>query len=377
MATKHSLFRLTKICFIVWILCIIVFFVSILVGTSFFQKPVTETAFGNSDLYIQIIMSSIVVGVVSFALGVWFFILFDLIQTKILRIILIPIVAFIFIRISGYLYSYFFKTNNFAQESNLVSPSVPEESTEQMKAKVFTLVNEERKKAGLKELNDSQVLDTTATNKANDMFAKNYWDHVSPEGTTPWVLFGNVGYVFREAGENLAKDYLSSKKVVNGWMISPTHKENILNPLYKETGIAVIDGTLLGRPTRIIVQHFGNPYTPNLVASKTGSIIKYKEWCTGNEINVYEKELIVKKSSDGNTYGMTSGDWICYENFLSGKGVPNRTPSRTGEIIPYKEWCTGKDISIYEYELIYRNINGMNYSMTQGDWDCYDSKYKR
>jgi uncharacterized protein YkwD len=276
-----------------------------------------------------------------------------------------------------FIYSHITGKNAIFYPSTTPSVSTAKEDPAQMKADIFTQINNERVKAGLKPLKESQTLDTSASDKVKDMFAKNYYSHTSPDGSSPWVLFGKAGYSYRYAGENLAENYYSGSSAVSAWMGSQEHKDNILNPDYTETGIAVADGTLLGVPgTRLIVQHFGTPYTPNLVASKTGNVIKYHEWCTGKDINVYENEIIVKKSSDGNIYGMTSSDWVCYENYLSGKSAPSRTPSRTGKIIPYHEWCTGKDISIYENELIYRIIDGKSYAMTQGDWDCYDSKNK-
>lgn len=367
----------TKLFLLIWLGCIGIFVLNLIFGTSFFTHMVTETAFGKTKIFSGTMIISILVGIISFIICVGSFVLAKILKNKSLRA---PALFFMLILLAGpgvYIYSNLTGKNSTFYPSLTSSVSISKENPNQMKTNIFTLVNNERAKAGLKPLVESQVLDTSTTNKANDMFAKNYWAHVSPEGNTPWVLFGNVGYSYNFAGENLAKDYFSGGETVTGWMNSPGHKENILNPNYTETGIAVVDGTLSGASTRLIVQHFGKPYAPNLTASKTGTIIKYKEWCTGNEISVYTNEIIVKKSSDGNTYGMTSGDWICYENFLSGKSAPNRTPSRTGRIISYHEWCTGKDISIYEYELIFRTIDGKSYSMTQGDWDCYDSKTKK
>lgn len=46
--------------------------------------------------------------------------------------------------------------------------------------------------------------------------------------------------------------------------------------------------------------------------TRTGNIIKYHEWCTGKDISVYENELLEKKGADGKTYNMTQGDWDCF-----------------------------------------------------------------
>ncbi len=371
---KQFSFRNTTL--LTWILSIVGFMITIALGTNLFRDDIQSTKFGSSDYFIFIMVSFIVTGLISF-LMFFLTIIFKLISKIIKPKSLIVIILFILLSgLGGYFY---LKISNY-QTSNLKLNSVANivntsETNSEMKNNLFKLVNEERVKAGLNPLKESEVLDTTATDKANDMIAKNYWAHISPDGTQPWAFFGKVGYGYRYAGENLARDYSSSEATVVGWMNSPDHKKNILDSNYTETGIAVIDGSLQGISTKLAVQHFGTPYKANLVASKTGNLIKYREWCTGTDINVYENEIIVKKSSDGGTYGMTNGDWTCYENYLSGKTVPNRVPARTGKIISYKEWCSGKDISIYDNELVYRMVDGKSYSMTQGDWDCYDKRH--
>lgn len=290
-------------------------------------------------------------------------------------------IIFLLVVIIGYLVkinyldesSYKRVIRTFTQNTpTLVPTPTPTETPEETKKKIIELTNEEREKIGLNPLKESPLLDSSAEEKANDMITKDYWSHINPQGAQPWVLFGKVGYRYQHAGENLAKDFNSSEQTITAWMNSPGHKENIVNGNYKEIGVAVIDGVLEGRKTRFVVQHFGTPYTMNTVASKTGRVISYKEWCTGKEINIYENEIIIKKASDGNTYGMTVGDWSCYEKD-SNAGLLNHIPSRTGNIIPYHEWCTGKDISIYENEKVYRKLDdGKVYWLTAGDWECYD-----
>ena len=60
------------------------------------------------------------------------------------------------------------------------------------------------------------------------------------------------------AGENLAKGFRTAEGVHEAWMASPTHKENIMSPNYKDIGVAVVEGTLLGKETTLVVQMFGN-----------------------------------------------------------------------------------------------------------------------
>ena len=122
---------------------------------------------------------------------------------------------------------------------------------------VIRLTNEKRVQAGLSPLSTSSVLSQAAQAKGADMLNKDYWAHVSPDGTQPWYFFTNFGYKYRYAGENLARDFQDPASAVDAWMASPSHKENMLSGKYREIGIAVIEGDLAGVDTTIIVQFFG------------------------------------------------------------------------------------------------------------------------
>jgi hypothetical protein len=122
---------------------------------------------------------------------------------------------------------------------------------------VVRLTNEKRASQGLAALSLNSQLSAAAAQKAADMFAKNYWAHVSPSGTQPWFFITESGYSYRFAGENLARDFSDPSAVINAWMDSPTHKENLLNTKYQDIGVAVVDGTLEGRETTLVVQMFG------------------------------------------------------------------------------------------------------------------------
>jgi uncharacterized protein YkwD len=89
------------------------------------------------------------------------------------------------------------------------------------------------------------------------MMSENYWSHNSPSGKSPWVWFNQAGYNYVYAGENLAKDFGSTSRMMEAWMASPTHKENIVSPKYEEIGIAVVPGNIGGQDTVLVVQLFG------------------------------------------------------------------------------------------------------------------------
>ncbi len=122
---------------------------------------------------------------------------------------------------------------------------------------VLNLVNEERSSA----LMVSSILQTAAQQKADDMAQKGYFSHVDPEGKYPWYWFKKIGYDYTTAGENLAIQFFDSKDLVQAWMDSPTHKANIVNPQFTQTGIGIAQGLYEGKNTVFIVQFFGKPAT--------------------------------------------------------------------------------------------------------------------
>ncbi len=126
---------------------------------------------------------------------------------------------------------------------------------------VLELTNQERTNTGLQPLTLNPQLSAAAVEKANHMFSNNYWDHISPDGTTPWFFIKGQGYRYSVAGENLARDFDSSTPMVKAWMESPTHKANIIHNKFTDTGIAVVNGQLDGFETTLVVQMFGQPTT--------------------------------------------------------------------------------------------------------------------
>lgn len=123
--------------------------------------------------------------------------------------------------------------------------------------RVVELTNAQRINEGLSPLVLDPKLTAAAAAKAADMFNKQYWAHVSPDGITPWVFIKNSGYHYSVAGENLARDFGDTEGVVNAWMNSPTHRANILQSKYQDIGVAVVNGVLNNVETTLVVQEFG------------------------------------------------------------------------------------------------------------------------
>ncbi len=139
--------------------------------------------------------------------------------------------------------------------------------------------NIKRVENGLAPLVINNHLTAAAGQKATHMMAHNYWAHFAPDGTTPWSFMRANGYEYVYAGENLAKGFTDSETIVNAWMKSPSHRENLLSPKYNEIGFAILEGNLAGEDTVLVVQMFGatessialakaSPIAPNKVAQE-------------------------------------------------------------------------------------------------------------
>lgn len=125
---------------------------------------------------------------------------------------------------------------------------------------IIKATNIQREKYGLEPLKESLKLDASSAIKVEDMFKNQYFDHYSPSGQGVGDLAKIVNYDFILIGENLAMgNFKDDENLVNAWMESPGHRENILNQKYQEIGVAVKKGIFEGKETWIAVQHFGLP----------------------------------------------------------------------------------------------------------------------
>ncbi len=125
---------------------------------------------------------------------------------------------------------------------------------------LLALTNQKRQENGLAPLQLDTELSHAAEQKAQNMFTNNYWAHISPDGTTPWYFIKHAGYEYLYAGENLARGFTTAPAVVDAWMASPSHRENMLSKNYNDIGFAVSSGTLTGSETILVVEEFGSRY---------------------------------------------------------------------------------------------------------------------
>ena len=140
------------------------------------------------------------------------------------------------------------------------SPIVAElEDLTTVRQELLERVNEERREAGVPLLRLQHQLNRTAQGYAEDMLARGFYDHNSPEGTTVMDRARAEGYRGRTTGENLADGAESVDEVMRGWMESKAHRENLLSPIFRDAGFGVAIGETTDGYRILWVQCFGSP----------------------------------------------------------------------------------------------------------------------
>ncbi|QQR43242.1 CAP domain-containing protein [Myxococcus xanthus] len=111
---------------------------------------------------------------------------------------------------------------------------------------VLVLVNERRAagavcggvaKPPAPALSNNPQLRCAARKHSKDMGTNNFMSHTGSDGSTPWQRMNWAGYTYRNAAENVAAGYSTALAVVNGWMTSTGHCNNIMNPALLEIGV--------------------------------------------------------------------------------------------------------------------------------------------
>ncbi len=164
---------------------------------------------------------------------------------------------------------------------------------------LLELINQERIKRNLPPLKENPILERSAMLKGKDILEKDYFSHVSPEGISPWYWFKIAGYNFQVAGENLAIGFLDSREVFEAWMNSPPHRQNLLNPNYREIGISILKGEFKGNQVYLVVQHLGKRKEKfTLLAQEKQIIQPKKEKEEGTSVVQLEKREVLKATTE-------------------------------------------------------------------------------
>jgi uncharacterized protein YkwD len=94
------------------------------------------------------------------------------------------------------------------------------------------------------------TLEKAAWLHSKDMWEQKYFDHVAPNGSDPGQRLDAAGYHWLRYGENIAKGLTDEQAVVLGWLTSPKHCQNMMNPNFTEMGV--------GRYEKLWTMELGN-----------------------------------------------------------------------------------------------------------------------
>ncbi|MGB3655957.1 MAG: CAP domain-containing protein [Rivularia sp. (in: cyanobacteria)] len=102
---------------------------------------------------------------------------------------------------------------------------------------VVRLTNSYRGEYGLQPLTLNSNLSNSAQTHSQDMALNDFFSHTGSDNSKVSDRTQLAGYESYFVGENIAAGYITPEEVVRGWINSPGHRENILNPNYLEMGV--------------------------------------------------------------------------------------------------------------------------------------------
>lgn len=124
--------------------------------------------------------------------------------------------------------------------------------------KIIALTNSLRKSLSLNALTENLRLNQAAIKKIDDMFINQYFAHLSPQKFDLESFLKQASYTnYITVGENLAMGYDNADEVMKAWKKSPTHYSNLVDPNFKEIGVALAGGTYKDMDTIFAAQYFG------------------------------------------------------------------------------------------------------------------------
>lgn len=104
---------------------------------------------------------------------------------------------------------------------------------------VLALVNQQRRQAGLKAVQLDPRLTAAAQAHSQDMALNDFFGHVGSNGSQADDRILSAGYNYSVMGENVAAGFATAAGVVQAWMNSPGHRQNILHPMLREMGVGL------------------------------------------------------------------------------------------------------------------------------------------
>ncbi|SFP30630.1 CAP domain-containing protein [Salibacterium halotolerans] len=127
------------------------------------------------------------------------------------------------------------------KEASVSGESITDYEPGEFEREVLKLVNEERAKRELEPLEMHNRLSGLADIKSQDMAENNYFSHTSPTYGSPFDMMEAFDFTYRAAGENIAAGQRSPEQVVEGWMNSEGHRDNILHKDFTHMGVGYVE----------------------------------------------------------------------------------------------------------------------------------------
>ena len=144
-----------------------------------------------------------------------------------------------------------------------ITPTLQANSPSPWIVDMLTMVNLERKAAGLGSVVECSALNQSALAHSQDMYARDFFSHPNPDDESPSDRIRLTGYLNKSkswrTGENIAIGFVDIVSVMAGWMNSPGHRANILNSKFTHLGFGIQSlGTDSNYDGYIWTQNFGS-----------------------------------------------------------------------------------------------------------------------
>jgi uncharacterized protein YkwD len=204
---------------------------------------------------------------------------------------------------------------------------------------IISFVNKERQKAGSptltknRKLTEAAILRTDTILKRQNFSHQDPYDHIQLDTILP-----RVKYLFSYASENIGLAQDSASGIVNGFMSSPSHRQNLLDKNLQETGVGIKKGIFKGNYVVIVVQLFGSPAKEEVYLGYSKSDIStVNSLITGVEGELKRTEGLLAQNPDSAYYK----GWLV---------LLSQQKERLSEV--YSRMLTGQPYQKLHYDLI-------------------------
>ena len=136
------------------------------------------------------------------------------------------------------------RTTNLQKRDAPRTPELIARANRSYSNQLLFLINSERRKVGALPLRINSNLTQAALSQSQDMATRNFFSHTGSNGSQLSVRVSATGYNWSAVAENIAAGQSTPSQVFQSWLNSPSHKQNMLNPTYRDVGFGYASNTL-------------------------------------------------------------------------------------------------------------------------------------